>query len=390
MARNENTPATPPEIDPRRFREVLGHYPTGVCIVTAIAPTGEPTGMAVGSFASVSLDPPLVTFLPDRTSSTFPLIRDAGRFCVNVLSSTQDQLCRTFATRGQDRFDSVDWEPAPFSGAPRLSGSVAWVDCEIEVVHEAGDHYIVVGRVHDLSVDNPTSPLLFFQGGYGMFALPSLVLASREGNTEHVRLAELAREPMERLTRSVGMECRALAPDGDRLLVVATAGAASGADPVGGVIPFSPPFGSSLVAWAGDDAVDGWLSEYPDSADDIRADIEADLARLREDGWYLAADEKTREGDVLAMQISRWGRTPRLEKSLHELGSRVGRLMGPRDLDDTNAHEVQMVSVPVFDKSGRAVLQLTLYGFPSDSTRASILAAKDRLVTAAAEVTAKL
>jgi flavin reductase (DIM6/NTAB) family NADH-FMN oxidoreductase RutF/DNA-binding IclR family transcriptional regulator len=380
-----------PQIDARYFRDVLGHFPTGVCVITAMGASGEPIGMVVGTFASVSLDPPLVAFMPDRSSTTFPRIREAGRFCVNVLSSGQEPLCRSFSTRGADRFGGIDWTPAPITGSPVLPGSVAWIDCIIDVVHEAGDHDIVIGRVQDLAVQNPGLPLLFYQGGYGVFTLPSLVVASREGISRQVHLAEVAREPMEELAQQIGVECRAVAADGDRLVIVATAGSAAGVDPVGAVIPFSPPFGSALVAWAGDEAMEAWLNRYPiDISDDVRLGIESDLARLRRDGWYLSADAKMREGADLILQISRLGRTPRLERALWDLGSRVGRLTNPDDLTDVNAPEVQVVSAPIFDKQGEVVLQLTLYGFPPSMTRDSVLKAKDALVATASEISATM
>jgi flavin reductase (DIM6/NTAB) family NADH-FMN oxidoreductase RutF len=130
--------------DDRRFRDVLGHFPTGVTVITAIDPAGEPAGFAVGSFTSVSLDPPLVAFLPARSSTTFPKVREAASFCVNVLSSHQEEVCRVFATQGADKFSGLAWTPAP-SGAPVLDEASAWLDCSIETIHEAGDHFIVVG-----------------------------------------------------------------------------------------------------------------------------------------------------------------------------------------------------------------------------------------------------
>ncbi|MFC0450908.1 flavin reductase family protein [Rhodococcus jostii] len=156
-------------IDPLRFRNVLGHFPTGVVAVTTMDAENNPTGMAVGSFTSVSLDPPLVAFLPDKSSSTFPKIRTAGRFCANVLGSEQQQICRSLARKGTDKFADVEWAPTP-SGMPRIEGALAWIDCEIDAVHDAGDHHIVVGRVRHLELDTPESPLIFFQGGYGGFA----------------------------------------------------------------------------------------------------------------------------------------------------------------------------------------------------------------------------
>ena len=156
------------EFDSTTFRRVLGHYPTGVCVVTAVDQDG-PTGMVVGSFTSVSLDPPLVAFFPAKSSSSWPRIEEAGRFCVNVLASDQQLLCRQFSAKGADKFAGVAHRVS-FLGSPILDGVVAWIDCTLEAVHEAGDHYIVLGRVKALEVDRPDKPLLFFQGAYGEFA----------------------------------------------------------------------------------------------------------------------------------------------------------------------------------------------------------------------------
>lgn len=154
--------------DARHFRTVLGNYPTGVVVITAIDEGGAPAGMAVGSFTSVSLDPPLVAFLPDKSSTSFPKIRTASSFCVNVLASDQEDVCRGFARSGGDKFAGVSWSPTA-SGAPRLDGVSAWIDCEFESITEAGDHYIVLGRVLELEAPGPPLPLVFFRGAYGHF-----------------------------------------------------------------------------------------------------------------------------------------------------------------------------------------------------------------------------
>ncbi|MDO7842830.1 flavin reductase family protein [Sphingomonas immobilis] len=156
--------------DDASFRRVLGHYPTGVCIITAVEAAGTPTGMVVGSFTSVSLDPPLVAFFPDRKSSSWARIQGAGRFCVNVLAVDQEPLCRRFSAKGViDKFEGVSHRVSP-NGSPILDDVVAWIDCDLEAIHEAGDHHIVLGRVVALEVESPGRPLLFFQGSYGAFA----------------------------------------------------------------------------------------------------------------------------------------------------------------------------------------------------------------------------
>lgn len=158
-----------PGFDAATFRTVLGHFCSGIVVVTAVD-RDEPVGLTCQSFASVSLDPPLVLFVPAKDSMSWPRIRNAAAFCANVLGDDQEELGRRFARRGVDKFADVGWRPG-LSGAPRLGGCLAFVDCTIEAVHEAGDHDIVVGRVVDLGVGHEGGPLLFFRGGYGRFSV---------------------------------------------------------------------------------------------------------------------------------------------------------------------------------------------------------------------------
>ncbi|MER7725693.1 flavin reductase family protein [Streptomyces sp. NPDC096323] len=157
------------------FRRVLGHFASGVTVVTAHASDSEggPAGFACQSFASLSLDPPLVTFMVARTSTTWPRIARAGVFCVNILGADQGALCRGFAVSGADKFAGVAHSPAPATGSPLLDGVPAWVDCRVQAVHTGGDHLIVVGRVEALGAtaegDGP-GPLLFHRGVFGRFS----------------------------------------------------------------------------------------------------------------------------------------------------------------------------------------------------------------------------
>jgi 3-hydroxy-9,10-secoandrosta-1,3,5(10)-triene-9,17-dione monooxygenase reductase component len=152
-------------IDPRHFRNVLGCYPTGVSVVTALSESGERFGMAVGSFTSISLDPPLVGFFPDKTSSTWPRIERTGRFCINVLAHDQVEICRRFASKGSDKFQDLSHGSSP-SGLPLLDDAVAWIDCRLHSVTEIGDHLLVVGEVEALEGQPDSFPLIFFRGGY--------------------------------------------------------------------------------------------------------------------------------------------------------------------------------------------------------------------------------
>jgi flavin reductase (DIM6/NTAB) family NADH-FMN oxidoreductase RutF len=152
---------------PAEFRRVLGHFASGVTVVTGRDEKG-PVGLAVNSFTSVSLDPPLVAICVNRASTTWPRLRAAGHFTVNILAADQEGVSRRFASIGGERFEGIGWRPSP-SGSPLLEGSLAWIDATVEAEHEAGDHILVVGRVSALDVVREGAPLVFYRGGYGRF-----------------------------------------------------------------------------------------------------------------------------------------------------------------------------------------------------------------------------
>ena len=153
-------------VDPQVMRDVLGHFASGVTVVTAR--TGEgPIGFTCQSFSSLSLDPPLVALAPARTSTTWPRLRDIGRFCVNVLAEDQSGLSAAFARSGTDKFAGVPWRSSRH-GSPVLDGVVAWIDCTLWAEYDGGDHTIVAARVLDLAADPGRRPLLFHRGRYGL------------------------------------------------------------------------------------------------------------------------------------------------------------------------------------------------------------------------------
>jgi len=142
---------------------VLGHFCSGITIVTALHEE-QPVGFACQSFQSLSLEPPLVSFSPSRSSTTWPRIRSAGRFAINVLAGDQEMLCRAFAVSGGEKFQGIRWHVSS-GGSPILDGVLAWIDCTVADVFNGGDHEIVVGQVLGLAARD-AEPLLFFQGGY--------------------------------------------------------------------------------------------------------------------------------------------------------------------------------------------------------------------------------
>jgi flavin reductase (DIM6/NTAB) family NADH-FMN oxidoreductase RutF len=145
-------------------REVLGHFATGVAVITARGPHG-PLGLTCQSFVSLSLDPLLVSFAPARTSRTWPLIRQTGTFGVNVLAADQAEVSAAFARSGTDRFHGIGWSPGP-GGAPLLDGACAWISCELRNEYDGGDHTLVVGRVVALGADPAREPLVFHRSRY--------------------------------------------------------------------------------------------------------------------------------------------------------------------------------------------------------------------------------
>lgn len=153
----------------RRFRDVLGCFASGITVITTIS-AGEPVGMTCQSFSSVSLDPPLVMFVPSRSSRAWPLIQRSGRFCVNVLAADQEHVSGQMATKGVDKFAGIDWSPAAATGSPVIDGTLAHLDCTIHAVYEGGDHYVVIGKVEHLETHAPDAavdePLLYFKGRY--------------------------------------------------------------------------------------------------------------------------------------------------------------------------------------------------------------------------------
>jgi 3-hydroxy-9,10-secoandrosta-1,3,5(10)-triene-9,17-dione monooxygenase reductase component len=156
----------PAIVDPRVMRDVLGHFASGVTVITAVAEEGA-LGFTCQSFSSLSLDPPLVAFAPARASRTWLQLREIGRFCVNVLAEGQDAVSQNFARSGGDRFAGVRWTPSPH-GNPVLDDVVAWIDGELWAEYDGGDHTIVVARVLDLGAHPERRPLLFHRGNYGL------------------------------------------------------------------------------------------------------------------------------------------------------------------------------------------------------------------------------
>jgi 3-hydroxy-9,10-secoandrosta-1,3,5(10)-triene-9,17-dione monooxygenase reductase component len=164
MARAAPAPAAAAP-DARSLRDALGRFATGVAFITA-APDGEPSGLIVNSLASVSLEPPLISFCPSRSSLTWSRMRRTRRFAVNVLGRQHQQFARHATPAGADRFADLDWKPAR-GGVPLLTDALATLECEIVAEHPTGGHWIVVGHVHSMRIRPIKDPLVFYAGEFG-------------------------------------------------------------------------------------------------------------------------------------------------------------------------------------------------------------------------------
>ncbi|WP_428343109.1 flavin reductase [Mycobacterium sp.] len=353
--------------DSAHFRKVLGHYPTGVSIITALDSDGRLRGMVVGSFTSVSMDPPLVAFYAAHTSRSYAQIKPAGRFCVNVLAADQEPLTRTFASRDVNKFADVDWHAAP-SGNPILDDAVAWIDCETDVINSAGDHDIVIGRVIDLDVAAPRPSLLFFQGGYGSFSPHSLMLRDARFATQ-LQLLDKARPVMEAVAARTGAQVVATHCDGTELTLLASAG--TPADPrttqvaIGQRLPVKPPIGIWWIAFADDAPVNDYLA---DLQPEIRERCCDALAQIRQRGFAVGSSSvQDQLGDLLERSLTATPTSGGPSIALPPIDFNPDDYNPARVTPDVrvgDTPEIVNLWAPSFDTDGKPSLGFALAGFP--------------------------
>jgi flavin reductase (DIM6/NTAB) family NADH-FMN oxidoreductase RutF len=362
------------DIDPALFRETLGHYPTGVAAVTAVAGDGKPVGMIVGTFSSVSMDPPLIAFYSMSSSRSFAQVQTAAAFCVNVLASDQEPFCRRFATAGDSKFDGVAWRPGPL-GSPILAGAVSWIECTFEDVREAGDHYIVLGRVRDLAVERSTLPLLFFQGGYGKFSPGSFIAAPDPELIQSSHAAETMRIQVEELSVEVGVNCSVLARIRWDAVQVLAANHAPIVEPfpLGHRQPIIPPFGAVFMANASDSDIDEWLGRAPDLSDERRDLNRSHLDRVRECGYSLlaAGSEVLQRHQAALSAFEQSDRLPRQQRVVQQVTSDLADFLFT-DLVAGEHYDLANIVVVGAPKEGRPPMALRMTGLPTGASTEQI------------------
>jgi flavin reductase (DIM6/NTAB) family NADH-FMN oxidoreductase RutF/DNA-binding IclR family transcriptional regulator len=374
----------------RYFRDVLGNVPTAVVAITAMDEEGKPTGLTVGSFASVSLDPPLVAFLPDKSSSTFPKIQKAGQFCANILTANQEDVCRNLAIKGGDKFARLRWEESPF-GTPHIEGAIGWIDCTITDIHDAGDHLIVVGAVDALRADHRDSPLIFLRGGYGRFASTSLSAPAEADLYHPLRIVDQAWSAMQSVADDLEVECLASTAIGDQLVLIGSSQSRGMGDSpfylrLGQRMPFRPPLAMSLIAWDEKDAITRWIGRASDALDHHQ--LQAMVDRVRDRGWSLVlrSPEQVRfERSVAEMSLRD---APKEQISEVNAAAEALRLDNyePDELDPSTSYSVRLITAPVFEKDGEVNVILSLYQLPHQLSGAQVRRYGERLMAASREV----
>jgi flavin reductase (DIM6/NTAB) family NADH-FMN oxidoreductase RutF/DNA-binding IclR family transcriptional regulator len=370
-------------VHPQDMRRALAHYPTGVAVLLAHGPDGSPTSMVVGTFTSVSLDPPLVGFLADRNSASWRAIKEAGHFCVSVLGAAHEHVCRAFATKDPDRFQYAT--ALTGQGRSYIDDAPLWVDCEIADVLEAGDHDFVLGSVQQLGVsaDEPL-PLLFLRGGYGAPRIASLQVEA-PGLAPVLRLADAVRPEIEAVSHELDVECVVLAAVGDEVVMIAAAGIDSpGSTPrthVGSAFPLAAPLAALFVAWASPGEQQRWLRDGCRLAGtDLTESAVAALETVRAQGYETATGTEVSERFRQTVVDSRGDTAAALQPAMRAVvENRSIQSAGAAD----ELANVTMFMVPVHGHDGRVVLNLGIVNLTGKEDRSRLQRYLDRLLLAA-------
>jgi flavin reductase (DIM6/NTAB) family NADH-FMN oxidoreductase RutF/DNA-binding IclR family transcriptional regulator len=384
-------------VDPAHYREVMGHYPTGVTVVTGTSPDGDPVGMVVGTFTAVSLDPPLVAFMPTTTSGTYGLMRDSAAYCINVLAHDQLDLCRLMAVPRPGKFDDIEWSMSAH-GAPALDGAVAHIHCSPHEVVAAGDHLIVLCEVEDMEVHRPVTPLLFFQGGYGGFNPRGLAAKGDADLIEAVRLAEVARPQAERVARSLACESAVLVAANDHELTVALTaygGNVEAREPLGVRVPLMPPLGEAYVAWADDSLIDAWLGRASSQEPEVIDKYRRRLAAVKSHGFALSRqreDDQPRYSDLAeAMREYAAGDlTPARERAVRTVIAESSAFFETIDIEDGETYDLGAIVVPVLGPEDQVALCLRASQLPQGVGAPTVREWIGTLRKAAAEISEQL
>ena len=379
---------TPPRDHPERksqWRQVLGKYPTGVTIITTVDEAGQPVGMIVGTFTSVSEDPPLVGFLPQKTSFTYAKIESAGRFRASVLGAGHEELCRAFFRAApNDRFAGEGWE-FDEGGIPRLKDAVAWFDATVHNIHPAGDHVMVLGEVMDFGLGPRTGglPLVFLNGGYGSFTIPR-----QDFNLDNLggqlRLATSLGDEVEELSHSLGLECSISTVVQDTVVVLTASDSRS--PYVGTYFPFVAPIDPGFAAWSTPALHRTWTEGSRHLRGRVDAAlIEEILTLVRKNGYAISFGHTRSEQFSAAFSSAKgdWGTLSPVWDSLVSAYEEYCRHPEP-------AAHATLIQVPVFGQDQCVAFEIVVSGFGPGATRERFREIVSRTLDCAARLTDKI
>jgi DNA-binding IclR family transcriptional regulator len=305
---------------------------------------------------------------------------------VNILSADQEDICRKLASKDPDKFAGISYR-ASAGAPPVIDGVVAWIECELSSVQEAGDHYIVLGLVKQLEIATGGLPLLFFQGGYGRFTPSSLAASATQGLlAEQLRIVDRARPAMEKVAAEASARCIASTRLGDELVITASAGQARRNSPitlVGQRLPFIPPTGSIFAAWLPQDQIERWINGR--SGPQRRDSCRASLAAVRERGYSVGLLNEAQRAFAAKLHELAAGAAAAPPAGLEELIEELE--YDPPELSPETSAGVRLISAPVFNSSGQVVLALTLHDFAKPTPRVGVAEYAKRLLDAADHVT---
>ena len=361
------------EFDPRVFRDVMGHYPTGVAVVTGRADDGELLALVVGTFSSVSLDPPLVSFMPMKSSRTFERMRNCDSLCINIVGGEQEAEMLSIARRWENKFDGVEWYLSP-SGDPILTNSIAWIDTSVTDVVEAGDHWIALCRVHDMEVTNPVSPLLFFQGGYGSFVGTSLIARLSHEILPAIHAAHSAGAQLEELARSLQCEVSVFTAVSDDELATVYHSMSPDTSPEHSFatrLPIVPPIGDTYMFDKTPEVQERWMKKLKDPSEEIMETHHRRLNMVKENGYLVAhlpeEGSAAYEEMIRATKEYRKARlTPAEERAIREMIGSTTVDYEQRELLDDARYNVGSIVFPVKDPGGEHTMTLRIGQLPQD------------------------
>jgi flavin reductase (DIM6/NTAB) family NADH-FMN oxidoreductase RutF/DNA-binding IclR family transcriptional regulator len=391
--------ATQPEVSRTEWwRAVLNEYPTGVSLVTARLPGGDPVGMIVGSFVAVSEEPPLIGYFGDDVSTTFPSFLDADRFAVSVLGDDHDDLLRAFIRKDPDRYQRAELVETT-SGLLRLREAVAWFEARTHAVERFGDHRLVVGAVDDFGVGSSEagSPLLYRRGGFGSFAVPSDDVDARLIG-ERLAAAQAASEVLQKVADHFGRDIAITTLVGESVVVLAMVTPSQtgqshalrhprmpdfdAARAIGLSLPFAAPIEPLFAAWAPDRVRSFWIERARHLVGAVdRRRVEGQLAAIRERGYGVSVD-KDLTGRFIGLVTD--------PTVAHESYAHVWSEYASQTIESVSSalplSDIAAIQVPVFDAQGSVVLGLTVSDVGPFDDVADLDAFAARVIEAAAQV----